>query len=396
MNHLAIIVFVIASVVLLFTDAIGQKKVTTISCGMCGQEAIYLPKPKYPPAAKAVGFGGKTVINVLIDEKGSVISASVSSGHIFFHRASLKAAFEAKFKPLLLSGKPVRVSTTIVYNFVKPSESSSGQALQDEKAADHEFAGSGSIKVILCYKCADIAVNLPMVEYPRYIGSGPHKWEGEIGIQIVIDEIGDVVSAKGLSGHPLFLTLLEKESLTAKFKPTIVDGKADKLRAVIVYKITPPNFEDEATESKVKLGIINCRATRLPKPEYPQVLKDLCASGQIKVEVEVSEEGKVLKAMPFSGDEALYDVSRIAAQNATFRSLTHSTVRSNGIVVYNFVPDKKCMEVGNVYGRWREKPQFSIHPHSVIDKETEVLLRLGIDGSIGKSNRRKSYWRTPA
>ena len=378
MNLLAKIVFVIASVVLLFTDAIGQKKVTTISCGTCGLNAIYLPKPTYPAAAKAVGLNGKVVVKVLIDENGSVISASVAPGHIFFHRASLKAAYEAKFKPLLLSGKPVRVNTTIIYNFVKPE-----QTFQDEKAAD-ELTSSGSIKAIQCYKCTDIVVKLPTVEYPASVGYGAHTYEGDVNIQIVIDESGNVESAKGISGHPLFSPMLEKASMTAKFKPTIIDGKGKKLKAIIVYKISPPKFEDEATKSELKLAIINGRAIDLSKPEYSQQAKDLYASGQVKIEVEVSEEGKVLKAIPFSGDEVLFDVARTAAQAATFRPLPNPSVRSNGIVVYNFVPGRKCVNAGNVYGKWLKTPQFSIHPYSIFEEELEVVIRIGIDALSGK------------
>lgn len=248
----------------------------------------------------------------------------------------------------------------------------------------------GSITIVRCYECADILVKLPEIEYPRYLGYGAHKAEGEIGIQIVIDENGDVDSAKGISGHPFFRPMLEKASLTAKFKPTIVDGKAVKKRAVIFYQITLPQYVKETEKARAKLGIINGRAIELPKPEYSPQAKDLCASGQVKVEVEVSEEGKVLKAVPFSGDEVLFDVARTAAQAATFRPLPHSNIRSTGIVVYNFVPERKCMDVGNVYGRWRKTPQFSVHPHSTIQVETEVVVRLGIDGLIGKVNVAKA------
>jgi Periplasmic protein TonB, links inner and outer membranes len=242
----------------------------------------------------------------------------------------------------------------------------------------------GSIKVVRCYECADIVIDLPMVEFPSYVASGPHKWEGEISIQIVIGENGDVESAKGISGHPYFRPMLEKASLIAKFKPPVVDGKVVKKKAVIFYLITLPQYVKETVKARAKLGSINGRAISLPKPEYPQELKDLCASGQIKVEVEVSEEGKVLTATPFSGDEVLFDTARTAAQAATFRSLTHAVVRSKGIVVYNFIPEGKCVDVGDVYGRWRERPQFSVHPHSIIQVEMEVLVRLGIDVMNGK------------
>ncbi len=53
----------------------------TISGGVVNGKAISLPAPPYPAAAKAVGAKGSVSVQVLIDENGSVISASAASGH---------------------------------------------------------------------------------------------------------------------------------------------------------------------------------------------------------------------------------------------------------------------------------------------------------------------------
>lgn len=222
------------------------------------------------------------------------------------------------------------------------------------------------------------------MQYPGYLGYGAHKADGYVGIQIVIDEKGDVESAKGISGHPYFHPMLEKASLTAKFKPTIADGKVVKKKALIFYQITLPQYVKETAIARAKLGIVNGGAIKLPKPEYSQHAKDLCASGEVKVEVEISQNGKILNSTPFSGDEVLFDAARIAAQSSTFRPLPHPSIRSKGILVFNFVPERKCVDVGNVRGKWLNAPHFSIHPHSIIQVETEVLVRLGIDVQIGK------------
>ena len=90
----------------------------TVSGGVLNGKAISLPKPGYPPAAKAVRAGGSVSVQVLIDEQGHVVSASAVSGHPLLQQAAVAAARGARFSPTLLSGQPVKVSGVITYNFV--------------------------------------------------------------------------------------------------------------------------------------------------------------------------------------------------------------------------------------------------------------------------------------
>lgn len=90
----------------------------TVSGGVLNGKATSLPKPGYPPAAKAVRAGGAVSVQVLISETGSVISANAVSGHPLLRAAAEGAARGARFSPTLLSGQPVKVSGVITYNFV--------------------------------------------------------------------------------------------------------------------------------------------------------------------------------------------------------------------------------------------------------------------------------------
>jgi periplasmic protein TonB len=89
-----------------------------ISKGVVNGSAISLPKPNYPPAAKAVRAAGTVSVQVTIDENGNVISASAAGGHPLLQQAAVGAARQAKFRPTLLSGTPVKVTGIITYNFV--------------------------------------------------------------------------------------------------------------------------------------------------------------------------------------------------------------------------------------------------------------------------------------
>ena len=90
----------------------------TVSGGVLNGKATSLPKPAYPPAAKAVRASGAVSVQVLIDESGRVVSASAVSGHPLLRSAAVSAAQGARFSPTLLSGQAVKVSGVITYNFV--------------------------------------------------------------------------------------------------------------------------------------------------------------------------------------------------------------------------------------------------------------------------------------
>lgn len=89
-----------------------------VSGGVVNGKATSLPKPPYPPAARAVHASGAVSVQVLIDESGRVVSASAVSGHPLLRQAAVSAAQQARFSPTVLSGQPVKVSGIITYNFV--------------------------------------------------------------------------------------------------------------------------------------------------------------------------------------------------------------------------------------------------------------------------------------
>lgn len=89
-----------------------------VTGGVLNGKAVHLPKPNYPPAAKAVGATGTVSVQVLIDEEGYVASAAAVSGHPLLRSAAVEAAHSARFSPTRLNGEPVKVSGVITYNFV--------------------------------------------------------------------------------------------------------------------------------------------------------------------------------------------------------------------------------------------------------------------------------------
>jgi outer membrane biosynthesis protein TonB len=80
-------------------------KKIVVSKKVLNSEAVSLPRPMYPPLARQIRLQGQVVVQVLIDERGKVISAQ-------------PAALQARFTPTLIGDDPVKVSGVIIYNFV--------------------------------------------------------------------------------------------------------------------------------------------------------------------------------------------------------------------------------------------------------------------------------------
>ena len=85
-----------------------------INGGMLNGKAIYLPQPE------AIGDAtGVVLVQVLIDEQGTVIEARAVSGPQTLHVAAVTAARLARFSPTMLMGEPVKVTGTLSYNFAR-------------------------------------------------------------------------------------------------------------------------------------------------------------------------------------------------------------------------------------------------------------------------------------
>ncbi len=194
-------------------------------------KAINLVKPDYPPAAKGVRAGGAVNVKVTIDEDGNVVSAEAISGHPLLRAAAVNAALLSKFSPTVLSGEVVKVDSIIVYNFIAPAieDSSSGDA-PDENSANNKKILSGGV-------VNGKAISLPKPAYPREARN--ERASGAVSVQVVIDEEGNVMSAKAVSGHELLREASEQAARGAKFSPTLLEGIAVKVSGVIVYNFVP-------------------------------------------------------------------------------------------------------------------------------------------------------------
>lgn len=86
-----------------------------INGGMLNGKAMYLPQPEIAPGEAS----GVVLVQVLVDEQGTVIEARAVSGPQHLQARAVNAARLARFSPTTLMGEPVKVSGTLSYNFAR-------------------------------------------------------------------------------------------------------------------------------------------------------------------------------------------------------------------------------------------------------------------------------------
>jgi TonB family protein len=200
------------------------------------------------------------------------------------------------------------------------------------------------------------AVSLPKPEYPETAKAA--GVEGVVKVQVTIDENGNIESAQSFledsdndelttektDAKAALREAAERAALEAKFSPTLLSGVPVKVKGVIVYNFKLGGDETEQTTANgTGTGTLNGRAIELPNPEYPDAAKAVRASGIVKVQVTIDENGSVIAAKALSGHPLLQSSAVAAAQKARFEPFGgKEPVKVVGIVTYNFVlPEKK-------------------------------------------------------
>jgi TonB family protein len=88
-----------------------------VSAGNLNSKAVELPPPVYPPLARTAKASGDVEVQVTVNEKGEVISATAVSGDSLLRAPATAAARQARFNPETRNGKPVKVKGTLVFSF---------------------------------------------------------------------------------------------------------------------------------------------------------------------------------------------------------------------------------------------------------------------------------------
>jgi TonB family protein len=95
---------------------------------------------------------------------------------------------------------------------------------------------------------------------------------------------------------------------------------------------------DSSGPKPVEVGVLNSKATILPRPVYSEEAKRVRATGKVTVRVVVDENGKVVSAHAIDGAQPLREAAEAAARRAVFQPTQQDgiTVRVTGTLIYEF------------------------------------------------------------
>ena len=246
--------------------------------GVLNGKAISLPKPPYPEEAKKDGAEGRVSVIVTIDEEGNVIEAKAAAEykvagtvndngepemkpiHPALREAAETAARAAKFSPTKLSGQPVKVTGTIVYNFVAGGPEIAKETSKFTVTTAPNFAAVNDVPDYRAPVSESPSNSNPTREIPKQISGGvlngkarslpkPEYPEtaktagvsGAVSVKILLDEEGKVISVEAVAGHPLLRAAAVDAARLAEFAPTRLSGQPVKVSGILTYNfILPP------------------------------------------------------------------------------------------------------------------------------------------------------------
>lgn len=179
--------------------------------------------PKYPKGARKQKLQGQVVVQVTVEENGTVSIVSLLSGEPTLANAARDVVHKWKFEPFTQNGHPVRVQQRLVFNFAPTSKIGELQLPLPEPKAISLFVGPGVYRV-------GGAVNPPRVLYspdPEYSDEARKaKYQGVCVLTLIVGPDGlprDIKVARSVGMG------LDEKAIEAvrkwKFQPSELHGK---------------------------------------------------------------------------------------------------------------------------------------------------------------------------
>ena len=210
-----------------------------------GQDADPVMKgsAKYtmPQSAIDAEIDGPVVVAVHVDETGKVKSAKLFTGPMWPCGSTPTKAFDelastlettmksVEFTPATKNGKAVDKVIGVTITLKNP---------KIEPAPEIDPAtGRPKAKLVQGGVLNGKAILLPKPAYPaaaRFKGDG-----GAVSVQVMIDEKGNVIRARPMSGAPTLQIASRDAACAAKFSPLLLAGNPIKVSGVITYNFVP-------------------------------------------------------------------------------------------------------------------------------------------------------------
>ncbi len=125
-------------------------------------------------------------------------------------------------------------------------------------------------------------------------------------------------------------------SLSDTIKPAETSPKIEIEKPPVIKQVEKSVVEK--SKPPVTGGVVNSKAINLVKPVYSSAARTMRVGGEVKVQVTIDEDGKVISANAITGNPLLRDSAEIAAKSSKFTPtfLSKQKVKVTGIIIYNF------------------------------------------------------------
>jgi len=155
-------------------------------------------------------------------------------------------------------GNSLRVNSKVKNGELKDTASAAvaqrgSLAIQDSPIGTTVAAPSGSINNGISIKSVpeevlrSAAVELPRPEYPQAAMLG--RVEGNVEVRVLVDEQGNVINARAMSGSPLLIDAAEAAARKARFSNAKLSPDSSRIYSVIKYGFKIPASEVSSTPS---------------------------------------------------------------------------------------------------------------------------------------------------
>ncbi len=257
------------------TAAFAQNTQDIVPAQMVTTPTLSLPKEAYES-----GLGGMVRVKIAIDESGNVTSVEDVTGPgpvcrqvkrddvTAMREAAREAAMQARFNPATRKGNAVASSMWLNFDF-PGTDAKKDLAASNDIAAPTRDGIEYTVKPDLNYSTSAVSkdqINASTTsrslrsgsEMPRLINGGvlngkatelpkpPYpaaaravRASGAVSIQVLIDENGDVFSARAVSGHPLLRSASAIAACESRFTPTLLAGIPVRVAGIITYNFVP-------------------------------------------------------------------------------------------------------------------------------------------------------------
>ncbi len=210
-----------------------EPKIKCIDAGIVNKNALKIPKPQMPNLInlKHLQINKEIIVmvQITVNMEGRVLYAKALTGHPLLGRSFEMSARRTEFSPTFINGKPIYAKGFLIYKIKLSGDIE--MRIDDEKILGEP-------------------INLPIPAYPFCNCKFGGK-ESTAGVQVEIGEEGNVISAQGISGHPIQKGISVTAAKNSKFSPTIVAGKTVKAKAILIYTFDNENYKVKGVSVKL-------------------------------------------------------------------------------------------------------------------------------------------------